>query len=466
MQAIRRRRSATRRARGWPRTRPTIASSASRAAVDALGGARQRAADLLRVLQRRERLLGGVPHAGGVELRGPARPPSGSGSGRSGRRARARGASSVSLSSVTIILLPSYSCSGSRPDGHLLVGGDDQDREAGVALGERRVERLPGPVLRELLVLRVDRDARLRRARRRRRPRSRCRPSCRRSRSARRRRGGRRRRARRPSASTSSNACCSNARPLPVPRSRSAASSASASRASWRRFTSPSSCASFSISLSCDSPERFTSRTTAALKSASGLWPSSAENWRSRSWRDSLQRLRDELLDLVLHGGAAVAAEVLGDQLGELVGVGVEHLRHRAAVLAEEALELLLEAARRSRARARRTACSASAEARSSSCRIASTSAPVASRSSTRAPISSASGPSRRAAISRSQPALDQLDQRAVLDRRGRRSAPRRRGPLTLAAPGPGVAFLRIEGSHSFHVNSKVALTPDGTEDG
>ena len=46
----------------------------------------------------------------------------------------------------------------------------------------------------------------------------------------------------------------------------------------------------------------------------------------------------------MLDGGVAIAAEVLGHQLGELVGVGVERLRHRAAVLSEEALELLLEA--------------------------------------------------------------------------------------------------------------------------
>ena len=275
--------------------------------------------------------------------------------------------------------------------GHLLVRGDDQDREAGVALGERRVEHRPRPVLGELLVLRVDRDPRLRAARRRRRPRSRCRPSCRRWRSARRRRGARRRRARRPSARSARTPAARTSRPLPVPRSRSAASSASASRASCRRFTSPSSCASFSISFSCDSPERFTSRTTAALKSASGLWPSSAENWRSRSWRESLQRLRDQLLDLVLDGGVAVAAEVLGDQLGELVGVGVEHLRHRAAVLAEEALELLLEALADRRARARRRRARPPPRPARTRGGSKSTSAPVASRSSTRAPISSAS---------------------------------------------------------------------------
>ena len=55
------------------------------------------------------------------------------------------------------------------------------------------------------------------------------------------------------------------------------------------------------------------------------------------------QRLRHQLLHLVLHGGVAVEAEVARDQLGELLRLGVEQLRHRAAVLAEEALELLHE---------------------------------------------------------------------------------------------------------------------------
>ena len=55
------------------------------------------------------------------------------------------------------------------------------------------------------------------------------------------------------------------------------------------------------------------------------------------------QGLGDDLLDLVLHGGVAVAPEVAGDQLRELVAVGVEDLGHRAPVLADEALELLLE---------------------------------------------------------------------------------------------------------------------------
>ena len=55
------------------------------------------------------------------------------------------------------------------------------------------------------------------------------------------------------------------------------------------------------------------------------------------------QRLRHQLLHLVLHGGVAVEAEVARDQLGELLRLGVEQLRHRAAVLADEALELLHE---------------------------------------------------------------------------------------------------------------------------
>ena len=83
--------------------------------------------------------------------------------------------------------------------------------------------------------------------------------------------------------------------------------------------------------------------TTEALKSASGLCPSSAENWRSSSWRESLSDFADQLLHLVLHGGVAVEPEVPRDQLGELLGLGVERLRHRAAVLADETLELLHE---------------------------------------------------------------------------------------------------------------------------
>jgi hypothetical protein len=45
----------------------------------------------------------------------------------------------------------------------------------------------------------------------------------------------------------------------------------------------------------------------------------------------------------MLHGGVAVTPEVAGDQLGELLAVGVEDLGHRPAVLANETLELLLE---------------------------------------------------------------------------------------------------------------------------
>ena len=209
-------------------------------------------------------------------------------------------------------------------------------------------------------------------------------------------------------------------------------------------MTSPSSWASFSISFSCDSPERFTSRTTAALKSASGLWPSSAENWRSSSCRDSLSSLGDELLDLVLDGGAAVAAEVLGDQLGELVGVRVEHLRHRAAVLAEEALELLLEAlADLARALGegvlglRRRPLELAADA--------STSAPVASRSSTRAPISSASVTVSSAAMSRSR-------RRSTSSTSVRSSTTR--PSITHGAAAELDALVReLKFVHGFHVN-------------
>ena len=275
---------------------------------------------------------------------GRAPPPSGSGSARSGRRARARAGSMVSLSSATIILLPSYSCSCSRPEGTFSSeatsriakpasrsssaalrtaqaafldsfssfasiamrpfggarGGVDLDHDvallaaAGGALvadvvrdvaarGGHLLDQLEG-VLLELAALAGAALAL----------------------------GGQlepRPRARRAAAS---------------PRPRAGRSSRSAAR--------------------CASPERFTSCTTDALKSASGLCPSWAENWRSRSWRESLSDFATSSFTWCCTAVLRSSAEVLRDQLGELLGLGVEQLRHRAAVLAEEALELLHEA--------------------------------------------------------------------------------------------------------------------------
>src|SRR5918997_7162280 len=55
-----------------------------------------------------------------------------------------------------------------------------------------------------------------------------------------------------------------------------------------------------------------------------------------------LERPAHQLPELVLNGGVAVAAEVAGDELAELLGVRVERLGHRPRVLAEEAFELIL----------------------------------------------------------------------------------------------------------------------------
>ena len=227
--------------------------------------------------------------------------------------------------------------------------------------------------------------------------------------------------------STASKTRCSKARPLlraalvlgrqlaPRPRARRAAA-----------CTSPSSLRSFSSSPSLVSRCCFISRTTAALKSASGLWPSSAENWRSRSWRDSWSSLAvDSLIwccTAVLRSPPKCCASCSASSLG----VGVERLGHRAAVLAEELLEALLELLGDRRARGRRTHARPPRTPARTRC----------ARGPPRRRWPPGRAPARRSRARRDglggrdialQAARDELDERTVGDRPGRRSAPRRR---------------------------------------
>ena len=89
-----------------------------------------------------------------------------------------------------------------------------------------------------------------------------------------------------------------------------------------------------------------TSRTTAALKSASGLWPSSAENWRTSSCRDSTSAFVSSSLSWCCTAVLRSAPKLLATSSDKLLRVRVKRFRHRAALLAEEVLELLLEAVR------------------------------------------------------------------------------------------------------------------------
>ena len=193
--------------------------------VDALAGPGEGAPDLLRLFERGQRLLGSVAHAGGVEREVAFRRNQAATARVAVGQLEGAPASSVSLSSVHDHLVALVLVQLLPAGGHLLVGGDEQDRKPGFPLGEGRVERLPRAVLGEALVLGVDRNAAARAAPA---PASISitmspflPPLAERSSPT--------RWATSPRAaaisSSSSNACCSNVRPLPVPRFRSAASS-------------------------------------------------------------------------------------------------------------------------------------------------------------------------------------------------------------------------------------------------
>ena len=104
------------------------------------------------------RLRGGVPDRGRVDLQVARRGPASAAPRPAGRRSRAPSPSGSSRSTATISLLPSYSCSCSRPAG---TRSSPATTSTAIARGARRhalVELGPSLVLGELLVLGLEHD--------------------------------------------------------------------------------------------------------------------------------------------------------------------------------------------------------------------------------------------------------------------------------------------------------------------